>query len=123
MTVDRNALGRGWEDAARVWLEARGLKCIAQRYRCRLGEIDLVFRDGDTIVITEVRARARASLVSAAESITAAKRRRIIAATRHFLMRHAALGQRPLRFDVVAIDGIDGEAPRYEWIRSAFEAG
>jgi putative endonuclease len=48
------------------------------------------------------------------------KQRKIVLATRHLLMRHPEWHDRPLRFDVVAIEGIESEAPRIEWIRNAF---
>jgi putative endonuclease len=109
--------GRGAEDAAAAHLEARGLKLLARNYRCRFGEIDLVMRDGDTVVFVEVRARRSSAYGGAAASITAAKREKLIAAARHYLS-----GRSPLpacRFDAVLIEG---EPPRIEWLRSAFEA-
>lgn len=114
--------GRLWESRAATYLEAHGLTILARGYRCRLGELDLVARDERHLVIVEVRARARGALCSALESIGPAKRRRIVQATRHLLMRHAQWQAAPVRFDVVAFDAIDDAEPQVRWIRNAFDA-
>lgn len=114
--------GRLWESRAADHLERHGLAILARGYRCRLGELDLVAREGEFLVIVEVRARASAAICSAVESIGPHKRRRIVQATRHLLMRRAAWQNAPIRFDVVAFDGIDGPAPTVQWIRNAFDA-
>jgi putative endonuclease len=116
------ARGRRWEAAAAEYLERHGLAILARGYRCRLGELDLVCRDGVTLVIVEVRARGRRSAARAAESISAHKRARIVRATRHLLMRHPAWHVAPIRFDVLAFDAIDGAEPEVRWIRNAFDA-
>ena len=115
--------GRRWEAAAARYLEAHGLDVLARGYRCRLGELDLVCRDEHALVVVEVRARASGARCSAAESIGPHKRRRIVLATRHLLMRHAEWHTAPIRFDVVAFDGIEADVPRVQWIRNAFDAG
>ncbi|HEY9447372.1 MAG TPA: YraN family protein, partial [Burkholderiales bacterium] len=53
------AINRGVEaeDRAAAYLEARGLRLVARNYRCRFGEIDLVMREGKTLVFVEVRRR------------------------------------------------------------------
>lgn len=114
--------GRRWERRAAAFLRRRGLRILASRYRCRHGEIDLVCADGATLVVVEVRARGCGSVARAAETVDAAKRRKLVRAARHLLMRRPQWSERPLRFDVIAIDGIDGPRPRLEWIRDAFEA-
>ena len=116
------ARGRLWESRAAAYLERHGLAILAQGYRCRLGELDLVCRDGRQLVIVEVRARGRGALCSAVASIDAHKRRRIVQATRHLLMRHAEWQAAAIRFDVVAFDAIDTPEPRVQWIRNAFDA-
>jgi putative endonuclease len=116
------ARGRVWEARAAAYLERQGLDILAQGYRCRLGELDLVCRDNRHLVIVEVRARRRDALCSAVVSIDAHKRRRIVQATRHFLMRHAEWHAAPIRFDVVAFDAIDAPEPQVRWIKNAFDA-
>lgn len=114
--------GRLWEARAADHLEQHGLTILARGYRCRLGELDLVARDEHHLVIVEVRARSGSALCSAVESIGPHKRRRIVQATRHLLMRRAEWQAAPIRFDVVAFDGIDGPQPTVQWIRNAFDA-
>jgi putative endonuclease len=118
----RLARGRLWESHAAAYLEQHGLTILTKGYRCRLGELDLVCRDDRELVIVEVRARSSGARCSAVESIDAHKRRRIVQATRHLLMRHAAWNGARIRFDVVAFEAIDSEQPRVEWIKNAFDA-
>lgn len=108
------ARGREAEARAARHLEARGLRLVERNFRVRGGEIDLICRDGRALVFVEVRQRSRADYGGAAASITAAKRRRIVLAARHYLV-----GRPPCdcRFDCVLIDGDD-----LEWIRNAFAA-
>jgi putative endonuclease len=122
MSRDGNAAGRFWEDSASEYLAQRGVRTLLRRYRCRLGELDLVCTDESSLVVVEVRARSSTRHASAADSIDYFKRRRIVQATRHLLMRHPAWSERPVRFDVVAIERIDSAEPRIEWIRGAFDA-
>jgi putative endonuclease len=103
------------EATAAAFLTARGLRVIERNYRCRLGEIDLVARDGDTIVFVEVRQRATNAFGGAAASITTRKRTRLLRAARHYL---AGLRATPsCRFDAVLIEG---DPPRIDWLRNAF---
>ena len=115
--------GRLWESRAAQYLEQHGLEILARGYRCRLGEIDLVCRDDRQLVIVEVRARSGGSRCSAVDSIDVHKRRRIVQATRHLLMRNAGWQAAAIRFDVVAFDAIDAPEPQLRWIRNAFDAG
>ena len=109
--------GRGWEgeELACRHLEAQGFRILARNWRCRLGEIDLVAEEAGTLVFAEVRLRRNARYGGAAESITAAKRARLLAAARLYL---AGCAPAPCRFDVLLLDAL--EAPRVEWIRGAF---
>lgn len=114
--------GRLWESRAATYLERCGLAILTRGYRCRLGELDLVCRDERQLVIVEVRARSSGALCSALDSIDAHKRRRIVQATRHLLMRHAEWHSAPIRFDVVAFERIDTAEPQVQWIKNAFDA-
>jgi putative endonuclease len=118
----RLARGRLWESRAASYLERHGLAILARGYRCRLGELDLVCRDDRQLVVVEVRARSNGALCSAVESIDAHKRRRIVQATRHLLMRHAEWQAAVIRFDIIAFDGIDTDEPLVQWIKNAFDA-
>lgn len=111
------ARGADAESRACRQLERAGLSVVARNWRCRHGELDLVMRDGEALVFVEVRQRRQAGYGSAAASVDTGKQRRIIRAARAFVAAHPAEGQRPLRFDVVAIDGA-----ALSWIRNAFDA-
>jgi putative endonuclease len=112
-----NRRGVAAEALAAGYLEERGLKIIARNYRCRLGEIDLIARQGGTTIFIEVRSRKSSAFGGAAGSITARKRARLIRAARHYLSGTRAMP--PCRFDALLIEG---DPPRIEWIRDAFGA-
>lgn len=105
------------EDLALAHLESRGLVLLKRNFRCRMGEIDLVMRDGATIVFVEVRLRSRGSFASAAESVDVRKQRRIITAARFYL---SGRPDAPCRFDCVLLERPSPDA--IEWIKSAFDA-
>ncbi len=109
--------GRAAEALAGRYLEDQGLAIVQRNYRCRYGEIDLIVRDGATLVFVEVRARRSNAFGGAAASITAAKRDKLRRAALHYL---AALGRSPrCRFDAVLLSG---DTNKVEWIRDAFGA-
>ena len=108
--------GEEAEELAARLLAKKGLVVLARNYRTRFGEVDLVARDGATLVFVEVRARSWGAFGGAAGSVDTRKQRRIVAAARHYLAR---LGTEPrCRFDVVALQGPNGEPA---WIRAAFD--
>lgn len=117
-------LGRRGEDRALAHLQAHGLELIERNYRCRAGEIDLVMREGDVLVLVEVRSRTRSDYGSAAASIGAGKQRRFGLAARHLMLTRPQLRRMRARFDVVAIDPAPqpGAPPVLTWIRGAFSA-
>jgi putative endonuclease len=105
------------EALAAGWLERRGLSVLERNFRVRGGEIDLVCRDGRTLVFVEVRLRRNGDFGGAAASITAGKRRRLILAARHYLARQPDADS---RFDCVLMDALNESA--IEWIKNAFSA-
>lgn len=110
-----NATGMRAEELCAELLRKAGLRILARNWRCRLGEIDLVAEEGATLVFAEVRLRQDATFGGAGESITAAKRERLLAAARLYL---AGRGSTDCRFDVLLLDQL---APaRIRWIRNAF---
>ena len=104
------------------WLAARGLVLYQRNYRSRLGEIDLIMADDDTLVFVEVRYRSSMEFGGAEGSVTPAKQQRIVRAARQYLGQHPEHSDRPCRFDVVAAGPSpdrDGKT-HYHWIRNAF---
>jgi putative endonuclease len=100
------------EALAADFLASQGLVIVERKYRCRGGEIDLVVRDGSTLVFVEVRLRTSNAFGGARASITAAKRNKLKFAARHYL---AGLTREPTcRFDAILLDALD--AARIEWL-------
>lgn len=111
--------GRAAEHIARRYLERSGLTVIAENYRCRRGELDLVMRHVADLVFVEIRYRRTTDPVTPEETVDRKKRRRIATAAAHFLQRHADYGDNPIRFDVVGVSG-PLRNPRITWVRNAF---
>jgi putative endonuclease len=111
--------GRLAEDLAARFLEKRGLRVLRRNYRCRGGEIDLIARDGKTLVFVEVRLRRNTNYGGAGASITPAKQRRIILAARHYLAEHDA-SDVDCRFDCILLSATSEH--QIDWLRDAFSA-
>ena len=102
------------EELVAEFFRRAGLTILARNWRCRHGEIDLIADERGTLVFAEVRMRSPGGFGGAAESVTAAKRARLIAAARLYLTRRPDAS---CRFDVFLVDG----PPRHvQWIRNAF---
>jgi putative endonuclease len=115
----RQQAGRAAEARAAQALQQAGFTVLARNYRCRLGELDIVARRAQLLVIAEVRLRSRQQFGGAAASINAAKRRRIVRATRFLLRTQPGLARLAVRFDALLLSATDGPI---EWIEAAFEA-
>jgi putative endonuclease len=109
--------GRGpmAEAAAEEFLSGRGLRLLERNYRCRFGELDLVMRDGETLVFVEVRYRGSNSFGGAVASMTAAKREKLLRAARHYMATRREIPA--CRFDAVLLSG---DTQELEWIKNAF---
>lgn len=114
--MDRRQTGALAENSAAAFLESQGFHIVARNFLRRVGELDIVARDGDLLVIAEVRTRADDRFGGAAASVTVAKQRRIILAAGLFLEHRPDLRRCRVRFDVIVVR--DG---RIEWLRHAFE--
>jgi putative endonuclease len=120
-TDRRQNLGKLGEDLASAELSRRGYAILARRYRTKYGEIDIVARDGSTIVIVEVKARDGRRFGAGADAVTGWKQRRLFRMGTDYVLRHR-LGDQPCRFDVVDVN-IEGGVPRIEVYRNAFDVG
>lgn len=119
---DPRARGRRAERVARDFLTTRGLEPLCENYHFRGGEIDLIMRDGDTIVFVEVRYRKNDNFGGGVESVTARKQQRVIATAMHYLQHMGNNAHPPCRFDVIAVSD-DMHSHDVEWIPDAFDAG
>lgn len=120
-TEDRRARGARIEALARDFLQRHGLAPIAANANYRDGELDLVMRDGDTLVFVEVRYRRSAGYGGGAASVDAGKRRKLVHAASRFLAAHREHARTACRFDVIDASG-DPDAPAFDWLRDAFRA-
>lgn len=122
MLTARQAVGRAGEQLARAYLERQGYEIEAANVRVRLGELDLVARDGPALCFIEVRAVSAARFGPAAASIDPRKRLHVLRAARAYLAARRPRWEGPVRCDVVAIDRAGRTAPRITLIRNAFDA-
>ena len=112
---DGKTIGADTEQFACDYLQAKGLQLVHRNFFCRLGEIDLIMRDGDTLIFVEVRYRKNNLFGGAAASVTPAKQRKIIKTALKYQQQYAP--HDGMRFDVVAVEG---DRSKVEWIQNAF---
>ena len=110
--------GQKSEELAAGYLKKQGYEILQRNYRTRLGEIDIIARDDQTIVFVEVKARRTERAGSVKASITKTKKMKITRLAQYYLKQSGGYN-RKARFDVVMIKG-DGES--IELIRNAFDA-
>lgn len=116
--------GQMGEMEASRYLRQKGYDILAANYRTRLGEIDIVARDGEWVVFVEVKTRAPGSMIRPLEAVTPVKQKRMIAAALSYLERTRWQGS--VRFDVIEVVPQDGSflrPSRIQHIVNAFEAG
>jgi len=115
-TKRRGDLG---EEAAARYLEQRGFRVLDRNWRYRQWELDLVCRDGDTIVFVEVKTRAATTMGTPADALTSRKQARLVKVASQYLSKKS-LWDEPCRFDLAAV--IDtGESMNVEHIENAFD--
>jgi putative endonuclease len=113
--MERQRIGAAAEDAAVEFLRSQGLEILLRNFRLRLGELDIVARNGSTLIIAEVRARSSDRYGGAAASVDFRKQVKLRRAASLLLQQRRDLAALRVRFDVVAV------TPRgIEWIQHAF---
>lgn len=117
--MERKQLGQLGEKLAADFLRKRGYRVMERNYRTPGGEIDIVARQGSTLVFVEVRTKSGPSFGTPEESITAAKRSRMVGCGMAYLQSHGDSAA-DWRIDVVAIEmGPSGKPSRIEVIPNA----
>jgi putative endonuclease len=109
-------LGLSAESRAAAWLIAHGYRILARRWKCPLGEIDIVAARRYTLIFVEVKARA--TLDDAAEAVSERQKQRIARAAEIWLAGNPMPAIREMRFDAILV--APGKLPRH--IQSAFES-
>jgi putative endonuclease len=119
VTRERLDLGKWGEDLALKKVKKLGYKCIARNYRCPVGEVDLIAKDGDSLVFIEIKTRRGRSLGYAKEAVNQRKRRQLSKVALAFMKTNGCSETRA-RFDVVVIN-LDGGSQEIEVVRNAFD--
>lgn len=119
LTRERLDLGKRGEELALKKIKRLGYKCIARNYRCPLGEVDLIARDGDCLVFLEIKTRQGRSIGYAKEAVTERKKRQL-SKTALAYMKENKCSESKSRFDVVAIS-LNGDKEEIEVIKNAFD--
>jgi putative endonuclease len=119
VTRERLELGNFGEELAFKRIKRLGYKKIVRNYRCPLGEVDLIAKDGDTLVFIEIKTRKGKSLGYAKEAVTDKKQRQLSKVALAYMKSNQCMGIKA-RFDVVAICLGQGE-PEIEVVKNAFD--
>jgi putative endonuclease len=113
--------GQWAEQVVLEYLERKKLKLVSRNFHSKMGEIDLIMLEQETIVFIEVRYRANNNYLHALESINDKKCSRIIKTSQHYLQANRWTSGKPCRFDVITVTG-ENYSPKIEWIKNAFQA-
>jgi putative endonuclease len=118
MFETKQATGSWGEEAAVLTARNAGARIVARNFRCRLGEIDLIFEHRGTLVFAEVKTRrGERGHGSGLDAVTRTKQRRIVSTARYYLMRRSVDLER-VRFDVFEVR----PGPQVHWVEAAFDA-
>jgi putative endonuclease len=118
--TQKQLIGQAAENIAADFLRAQGLDILERNYLRRMGELDIVARDRDVLVIAEVRTRSSDRYGGAAASVDPRKQQRLIRTASQLLQQRKDLSQLRVRFDVVVVSEMEAGCGRVEWIRHAF---
>lgn len=116
---DRKTLGAKGEEIASAFLRQRKYRIVETNFRCKCGEIDIIARDGRTIVFVEVKTRRTASYGLPQLAVTPFKQRQISKAALTYLVKNRLMEENA-RFDVISVLLLAAE-PRVDHIKDAFE--
>ena len=114
--MNKRKTGTEYEELAARWLTGKGFEILEKNYRCRIGEIDLIARDGEYLVFVEVKYRKDNSSGYSLAAVNPAKQKTICKVARYFLTVEYHNVDIPCRFDVAGIDGDE-----IHWVKNAFE--
>ena len=118
MTRQRLELGKFGEGLALKKVRGLGYKKIVRNYRCPLGVVDLIARDGDTLVFIEIKTR-KGKISYAKEAVNERKKRQLSKVALAYMKSNDCY-EAKARFDVVAI-GVGQGKPKIEVIKNAFD--
>ena len=111
--VNKRQIGTFYEDAACKYLEKQGVQILERNYRCKMGEIDIIGRQGDCFIFFEVKYRKSEEFGQALSFVDYKKQRTICRCAAAYCMKHTYITQ--FRYDVIGITDT-----KIEWIQNAF---
>lgn len=114
--MNKRAVGTAYEKLAGAYLKEHGYEILEYNFRCRMGEIDIIARDGAYLVFVEVKYRSSEKNGNPSEAVNLKKQRIISKVALYYCLTHGYLETMPCRFDVVAVRG-----ETYTLIQNAFE--
>jgi len=117
---DNITLGARGENIAAAFLKGQKYAIIERNYRCKAGEVDIVAREGKTLVFVEVKTRSNTAFGPPQASVTPFKQRQLSKAALTWLAKKK-LHDTSARFDVIAIILREHEVPAIEHIKNAFD--
>jgi putative endonuclease len=116
------ARGIRGESLAVKYLKKKGYKIIERNYRCQWGEIDLIARDGKTLIFVEIKSRSSSDFGLPQDAVDRFKQEKLIQAAKAYMAEHHVQETIPARFDVVAVQ-LTPSGPEMELIKDAFQSG
>lgn len=120
MLNSRQRLGQSGEETVVRYLEKNGYTILIKNYRCKIGEIDIIARDGADLVFIEVKTRSGLGYGSPAAAVTTRKQRQITRAAQWYLAEQR-LFDTPARFDVISVLGGEATRQQIDHIINAFD--
>ncbi len=102
--MNRRSIGTDYETIALSYLMDKGHELVVMNYRIRTGEVDLITKDGNYLVFTEVKYRKNNKMGAAAEAVNRKKQQKIVRTAMHFLLANGYRTDTPCRFDVIAVE-------------------
>ena len=114
--MNRRKEGAYYENLVAEYLKTQGYEILEKNYRCRIGEIDLIAKEGETLVFVEVKYRRNDKMGDPKEAVDQKKQKKISMTASYYLMRECGRMDIPCRFDVSAVLG-----DQIEVVKNAFE--
>ena len=118
--TDNKTLGERGEAIATAYLKGQRFTIVERNFRCKGGEVDIIAREGNTLVFVEVKTRRTLTFGPPQLALTPFKQRQISKAALTWLAKKKQFGA-SARFDVIAIVVPDHQVPQIEHIRNAFD--
>ncbi len=115
-------IGQAAETLALEYLKQQGLSLITRNFNCRLGEIDLILKDQDTLVFAEIRYRQKGSHGDAVSTVDFVKQRKLLRSAEYYLQVQNIKDNQACRFDVLGLSLDAREQVNIDWHKNAFEA-